>query len=145
MENNISHINSQSEFEKVVARVSKLIDNGEKLSDEEIAYAKKAMQLIADYESKNNLLLIPRSEQLAKENDPAKIAEVLGFEPDLIELVEFKMYQLKWNQNKLAEELKMPASKVSQILNNKREPDVAFLKGIHEKLGIDGNYILNVI
>ncbi len=49
------------------------------------------------------------------------------------------------NQNGLAEILKMPASKISQILNKKREPDVPFLKGIHEKLGIDGNYILETI
>lgn len=145
MEKNISHINSKSEFEKVVASVSKLIDNSEKLSEDDIAYVKKALELISDYESKNNLLLIPRSEELLKETDTAKIASVLGFEPDLIELIEFKMYQRKWNQNKLAEELKMPASKVSQILNGKREPDIAFLKGIHEKLGIDGNYIFDII
>lgn len=28
------------------------------------------------------------------------------------------------------------------ILNGKREPDVHFLKAIHEKLGIEGNFIL---
>ena len=49
------------------------------------------------------------------------------------------------NQNGLAEILKMPASKISQILNKKREPDVPFLKGIHDNLGIDGNCILETV
>ena len=37
------------------------------------------------------------------------------------------------------------APKLSQILNNKREPDVPFLKAIHEKLGVDGNFILEKV
>ncbi|MEO6284751.1 MAG: helix-turn-helix transcriptional regulator [Dyadobacter sp.] len=46
-------------------------------------------------------------------------------------------------QGKLAEMFGMGAAKVSQILNGKREPDVHFLKAIHQKLGIDGNFILD--
>lgn len=53
-----------------------------------------------------------------------------------------KMEELDITQKSLAEMLGMGASKFSQILNGKRDPDVPFLKALHEKLGIDGNFIL---
>ncbi|MCF0061449.1 hypothetical protein MUK70_19620 [Dyadobacter chenwenxiniae] len=34
------------------------------------------------------------------------------------------------------------SAKISQILNGKRQLDVPFLKVIHKKLGIGGNFIL---
>jgi HTH-type transcriptional regulator/antitoxin HigA len=36
----------------------------------------------------------------------------------------------------------METTKISQILNGKRQPDVSFLKAAHEKLGLDGNLLL---
>ncbi len=41
--------------------------------------------------------------------------------------------------------LGISAPKLSQILSGKREPDVPFLKSLHEKLGIDGNFILQQV
>ena len=58
------------------------------------------------------------------------------------EIVELKMFEKKLNRVSLAKLLDIGAPKLSQILNNKREPDVSFLKALHEKLGIDGNFIL---
>lgn len=58
------------------------------------------------------------------------------------EIVELKMFEKKLNRASLAKILGIGAPKLSQILNNKREPDVAFLKALHEKLGVDGNFIL---
>ncbi len=60
----------------------------------------------------------------------------------ITELVELKMFENKMNRASLAKALGIGAPKLSQILNNKREPDVSFLKAIHSKLGIDGNFIL---
>ena len=48
-------------------------------------------------------------------------------------------------QYKLALLFEMSSSKNSKILNGKREPDIHFLKAVHEKLGIDGNVILELI
>ena len=48
-------------------------------------------------------------------------------------------------QYKLAALFEMSSSKISKILNDKREPDIQFLKAVHEKLGIDGNMILELI
>lgn len=56
-----------------------------------------------------------------------------------------KMQELDVTQKSLAEMLGIGTSKLSQILNGKREPDVPFLKAIHKKLGIDGNFILESV
>ncbi len=55
------------------------------------------------------------------------------------------MQELDVTQKSLAEMLGIGRSKPSQILNGKREPDVLFLKAIHKKLGIDGNFILESV
>lgn len=60
-------------------------------------------------------------------------------------VVQRKIQEQGMSQKKLAELLGMGAAKVSQILNGKREPDVLFLKGIHQKLGLDGNLILDLL
>jgi antitoxin component HigA of HigAB toxin-antitoxin module len=57
-------------------------------------------------------------------------------------IVRQKIEELNITQNQLADMLNIASSKLSQILNGKREPDVSFLKAVHEKLGIDGNLIL---
>lgn len=53
------------------------------------------------------------------------------------------MEELNVTQKGLSEILGIGTSKVSQILNGKRNPDLPFLKAVHQKLGIDGNFILN--
>lgn len=57
-------------------------------------------------------------------------------------IVQHKITELNINQAKLAEMLGLRSSKLSQILNGKREPDVLFLKAVHEKLGISGDFLL---
>lgn len=57
-------------------------------------------------------------------------------------VVQHKITEMNINQAKLAEMLGLRTSKLSQILNGKREPDVPFLKAIHEKLGISGDFLL---
>jgi HTH-type transcriptional regulator/antitoxin HigA len=143
---NIPQIVTKNDYEKAISYLEKLMSKGEKdMTGEETDLLTKAAALAAAYEEQRKITPVPRNKKLEAEHDTQKIAQVLGYEPDLIELVEFKMYQMKMNQNSLAEILKMPASKISQILNKKREPDISFLKGIHEKLGIDGNYILEAL
>ena len=140
------HISNSVEYEKAINEIDKLMKKGEQnLTREEIEILDKIAELVEAYENHNGMTPVSVSKNLAKENNRDKIAAVLGYEPDLIGLIEFKMYQLKMNKNALAEMLKMPASKISQILNKKRDPDISFLKGIHEKLGIDGNYILEMV
>jgi HTH-type transcriptional regulator/antitoxin HigA len=58
-------------------------------------------------------------------------------------VVQQKINEMNITQGKLAGMFGMGAAKISQILNGKREPDVRFLKAVHQKLGIDGNFILD--
>ena len=59
------------------------------------------------------------------------------------EMVELKMFEQKISQTTLAEKLGFSPSKVSEILSGKRKPDVSFLKGIHNLLHIDADFLLN--
>jgi HTH-type transcriptional regulator/antitoxin HigA len=60
-------------------------------------------------------------------------------------VVQHKINELNINQAKLAELLGLGTSKLSQILNGKREPDVPFLKALHTKLGISGDFLLESV
>jgi HTH-type transcriptional regulator/antitoxin HigA len=61
------------------------------------------------------------------------------------DVVQQKITELNITQNKLAEIFEITNSKLSKILTGKRDPDIQFLKAVHEKLGVDGNLILDVI
>ena len=61
------------------------------------------------------------------------------------DVVQQKITEMNITQNKLAEIFEITNSKLSKILTGKRDPDIHFLKAVHEKLGVDGNLILNII
>lgn len=60
-------------------------------------------------------------------------------------LLELKMYENKLKQKDLAKMLHITDTKLSEIMNEKRKPNVSFLKAIHEVLGIDGNLLLKMV
>ena len=60
-------------------------------------------------------------------------------------VVQQKAADMDITQKQLAKILGIGTPKLSQILNGKRPPDVSFLKAVHEKLGIDGNFILEAV
>jgi len=57
-------------------------------------------------------------------------------------MVELKMYEMKLKQKDLAQLLGVETSRVSELLNGKRKLSIDLAKRLHEKLGIDGNFIL---
>lgn len=63
----------------------------------------------------------------------------------LVGMIELKMYEMKLKQRDLALILGIENSRVSEYLNGKRKINLEFAKKIHEKLGIDGNFILQSI
>lgn len=88
------------------------------------------------------------SEELQKltllaEHYEDNVLQIMPLTVTINALVQQKISEMNITQGKLAEILGIGAAKISQILNGKREPDVRFLKAIHEKLGIDGNFILD--
>lgn len=92
------------------------------------------------------------STKLSKMSIAVEIYEdqILGLkpfkEPETIpELVELKLFEHKMTQAKLAEEIGLAKSKVSEILNGKRKADISFLKGIHKVLKIDAGRLLEIV
>jgi HTH-type transcriptional regulator/antitoxin HigA len=72
--------------------------------------------------------------------------EVLGLKPKtpktIADAVALKLFENKMNQSELAESMGLTKSKVSEVLNGKRKPDLQFLKGIHKVLKIDAEFLL---
>jgi antitoxin component HigA of HigAB toxin-antitoxin module len=73
--------------------------------------------------------------------------EVLGLvskkKPSTIpEWVRLALFERDMTQAKLAEEIGMPRSKVSEIISGKRRPDLPFLKGLHKVLHADADFLL---
>lgn len=57
-------------------------------------------------------------------------------------MIEWKMYEMKLKQKDLAQLLEIEPSRMSEVLNGKRAVTLDLAKRLHEKLGIDGNFIL---
>jgi HTH-type transcriptional regulator/antitoxin HigA len=59
-------------------------------------------------------------------------------------IIELKMFEYKLKQKDLAKLLNTSDTQLSEIMHKKRKPSVAFLKSIHQFLGIDGNLLLKL-
>lgn len=115
-------ITTEKAYSKALAEIYNLMQKGE--------------NNLTENEAKNIADMAKTIENYEKINYPFPMPKTIG------EIVELKMFEKKLNRASLAKVLGIGAPKLSQILNNKREPDVPFLKALHEKLGVDGNYIL---
>lgn len=70
------------------------------------------------------------------------ILKIMPLPVTISSVVQRKIKELNLTQAKLAEMLGLGTAKLSQILNGKREPDIMFLKAVHTKLGISGDFLL---
>lgn len=61
------------------------------------------------------------------------------------ELIAFKMFEKNLKQKEIAKLLHTTDTKLSEIMHNKRKPNIAFLKSLHQILGIDGNLLLEMV
>ncbi len=139
----ILKIAGQEDYDLTVKLLGKLAaKNEEDLTEEELGWMGHTANLVAEYEQKHAMTPIDVRSVHEQETDVQKIATALGYEPHLTDIIRFKMLQRKLNQKSLATLLCMSTTKVSQILSGKREPDIEFLRGLHAKLGIDGNVLL---
>lgn len=112
----------------------------------------ETMVLIYDLMNKRDGKLTKvESNKLAEMSKAAEYFEdiVLGLKPvkdpeTIQEIVELKLFENKMTQAKLADEIGISKSKVSEILNGKRKADIPFLKGIHKILKIDATLLLKI-
>ena len=70
--------------------------------------------------------------------------EHFPFKPDnLIEMIELRMYQRKLKQKDLAKILDTTPSRISELLNGKRDLTMDLARGLYKKLNVDPKLILN--
>jgi HTH-type transcriptional regulator/antitoxin HigA len=118
-------INSKKEYHQTMVDVYEMMNKGEHLLTEAELNRLSTMAEAAEKYENDVLHLKPQRE-------PKSIPE----------MVELKMFEQKISQTTLAEKLGFSPSKVSEILSGKRKPDVSFLKGIHNLLHIDADFLL---
>ncbi len=114
------------------------------------------MEMIEKYISKATLLggfhaLNKKEDQelsqltlLANDYEKMKMLP-LAFKRSLQSIIQQRLDEMNINQTQLAELINTTGSKISKILSGKQEPDIHFLKAIHQHLGIDGNVLLEVL
>jgi HTH-type transcriptional regulator / antitoxin HigA len=100
-------------------------------------------------------LIAEMGEDAAKQAQAKSLAEAIqSYEKEnvsfpmpttLIGMIELKMYEMRLKQRDLADLLGVESSRVSEYLNGKRKINIEIAKKIHEKLGIDGNFILKTV
>jgi len=124
----IDKIRNQSQYIQVMALIEKFIAK---------ATDSGRFNFLTDTEKKelNSLSLLA-------EQYEDNILKIMPLPVTISSVVQHKIKELNISQAKLAEMLGLGTSKLSQILNGKREPDVMFLKAIHNKLGISGDFLL---
>ena len=121
-------IKSKKEYHEMMVEIYNLMNKGEsKLTKLESTKLSK-MAIAAELYEDRILGLKPLKE-------PATIPE----------LVELKLFEYKMTQARLADEIGLAKSKVSEILNGKRKADILFLKGIHKILKIDAELLLEIV
>lgn len=94
------------------------------LTPQETTELEKYTQMVKEYEDANFIIETPQTVQ---------------------ELIAFKMFEKKLKQKEIAKLLHTTDTKLSEIMHHKRKPNIAFLKSLHEILGIDGNLLLKIV
>lgn len=123
---NITQKNYKAAEDKMNELLSIATQKGgfEKLTENESLQLNKYTQIVNDYEEENFVIPMPETIQ---------------------GIIELKMYENKLKQKDLAKMLQITETKLSEIMNNKRKPNVSFLKEVHRVLGIDGNLLLRIV
>lgn len=118
-------IKSKKAYHELMVEIYTLMNKGEANLNSSELKKMAAMSSAAEYYEDTVLGLQPRKEPQT-----------------IVDIVELKMFEKKMTQAKLAEELGLAKSKVSEILNGKRKPDLAFLKGLYKVFKIDPEFLL---
>lgn len=65
--------------------------------------------------------------------------------PTPVEAIEFRIDQLGISRSKLAELIGFPKSRVSEVLNGKRNPSLDMMRALHERLNIPAGVLLGKV
>jgi HTH-type transcriptional regulator/antitoxin HigA len=118
-------ISSERDYDAVMQEIHALMKKGEQqLTEKEVLHLQSLVSAAQKFEEEHYALPMPTT---------------------LSGMISMKMFEMKMKQKEMAALLGITESKLSQILNGKREPDVEFLKAIYTKLKIDPKFILEHI
>ena len=126
----MKNIISKNDFVVADKKMNKLLNTATKkggfefLTTVETAELEEYTQIVKEYEDANFIIETPQTMQ---------------------ELIAFKMFEKKLKQKEIAKLLHTTDTKLSEIMHNKRKPNIAFLKSLHQILGIDGNLLLKIV
>lgn len=120
---------SKLEFIKAESRMEKLLEKATQRGGFEFLTEKETKDLAIQTE----IVRLYESEHM-----------VIPMPDTLHAIIELKMFELKLKQKELAKLLQTSDTQLSEIMHQKRKPSAAFLKSIHQFLGIDGNLLLKL-
>ncbi|MCW3074716.1 MAG: Helix-turn-helix domain protein [Flaviaesturariibacter sp.] len=114
-------IETAGEYAAAIKRIDALMRLGEDMNKKDATELRKLALAAQAYEKNHYEIPAPKTVQ---------------------GMLELEMFKRKLRQKEMAKLLNIGEAKLSQILSNKRVPDLALLKAANEKLGIDGNLLL---
>ena len=118
-------ISTESHFKKVMAKIERMLaKNSTGLSEAEKNELRRLAIAVQEYEQNKYVI------------DPPSTLEGI---------IEMRMFELKLKQKELAKKLNVSDTKLSMIMSGKQKPDVSFLKALHQKLNISGDFLLRVV
>ena len=68
----------------------------------------------------------------------------MPLQTNIKEILEHYMFENKLNKSQLAKQLEIPNSTLSEIMSGKKKINLAIARKLHQKLKIDGNFLLEV-
>ncbi len=117
-------ISTNSQYHSALAQIERFIEKGFKnLAKRETEELKKLSAAVEEYE-------------MQKYPMPLKT--------DIPEILEHYMFEKRMNKSQLSKHLEIPNSTLSEIMNGKKKINLSIAKKLHQKLKIDGNFILEV-
>jgi len=115
---------SNSQYHSALAKIETFIEKGfKKLNKTETEQLKQLSLAVEKYEN---------------EKYPMPV------ETDIIKILEHYMFEHRINKNELSRQLEIPNSTLSEIMNRKKKINLSIAKKLHQKLNIDGNFLLQV-
>lgn len=117
-------IETNSQYHTALAQIESFIEKGfNKLTKAETAKLETLSKNVEEYETKKY---------------------AMPLQTDIIDVLENYLLEHKINQTELSNQLEIPNSTLSEIMNGKKKINLAIAKKLHQKLKIDGNFILEV-
>lgn len=126
----MQNIISKTEFIKAESKMEQLLAKAterggfENLTEKENKQLAEYTEIVKAYEAENITIPMPNT--------------ISG-------LLQLKMYENQLKQKDLAKLLKTSNTQLSEIMHEKRKPTLSFLKSVNQKLGVDGNVLLQMV